>query len=335
MDLISVVVPIYNSEKFLETCILSILKQTYKNIELILIDDGSIDGSSLICKKYLKKDLRVKYIKNTNSGVSVARNTGIENSKGKYICFIDSDDIIERNYIETLHNIILEKKVDVVYCNYKLIYGKKIVKKESRIKEGRYSFYDVEKNVIDDGTITGILFGSACTALYNLDLIKNIGLKFNSKIKRNEDGLFNLCFIQKMNRLYVTSYSGYLYRQWKSPKSKLISWNKELDKATEQIKICCKNVSNLEEQLKSRYISVIFWNILGIVSIDSNIYNIYIELKKILYQHSFEEEYQFLNFEKINKKKLFLINLLRKKYIFTFILIMRYLYPIISKIVKH
>lgn len=335
MDLISVVVPIYNSEKFLETCILSILKQTYKNIELILIDDGSIDGSSLICKKYLKKDLRVKYIKNTNSGVSVARNTGIENSKGKYICFIDSDDIIERNYIETLHNIILEKKVDVVYCNYKLIYGKKIVKKESRIKEGRYSFYDVEKNIIDDGTITGILFGSACTALYNLDLIKNIGLKFNSKIKRNEDGLFNLCFIQKMNRLYVTSYSGYLYRQWKSPKSKLISWNKELDKATEQIKICCKNVSNLEEQLKSRYISVIFWNILGIVSIDSNIYNIYIELKKILYQHSFEEEYQFLNFEKINKKKLFLINLLRKKYIFTFILIMRYLYPIISKIVKH
>lgn len=335
MDLISIVIPIYNSEKFLEECILSVLNQTYKNIELILVDDGSTDNSSLICKKYLEKDLRVKYIKNINSGVSVARNIGIENSEGKYICFVDSDDIIEKNYVEVLYNIILEKKVDVVYCNYKLIYEKKIVQKESRIKAGKYSFYGVEKDIIDDGTITGILFGSVCTALYTLDLIKTIGVRFDLKIKKNEDGIFNICLLQKINSFYVTSYSGYLYRQWKVSKNKLISWNKELDKATEQIRIRCKNISNLEEQLKRRYISIIFWNILEIVSVDRSIYDVYRELKKLLYQHPFEEEYQFLNFEKINKKKLFLINLLKKKQSFIFILIMRYLYPTVKKMIKH
>ncbi len=91
-DKISIIVPVYNVEKYLKECIESILSQTYKNIEIILIDDGSTDNSGKICDEYLKKDSRVKVIHKENGGLSDARNTGIEIASGKYIGFVDSDD---------------------------------------------------------------------------------------------------------------------------------------------------------------------------------------------------------------------------------------------------
>lgn len=101
MPMVSVVVPVYNTEKFLSKCIESILKQTYKKIELVLVDDYSTDSSGEICKQYANLDKRVKYIRqNKNGGVCKARNTGIKSSVGRYICFIDADDFIVENFIE-------------------------------------------------------------------------------------------------------------------------------------------------------------------------------------------------------------------------------------------
>ena len=112
-EVISIVVPIYKVEKYIKKCIDSIIEQTYKNLEIILVDDGSPDGCAKICDEYAKKDKRIKAIHKENGGLSDARNVGIDISTGKYICFVDSDDYIENNYIELLYKCIVENLVSI------------------------------------------------------------------------------------------------------------------------------------------------------------------------------------------------------------------------------
>ena len=120
-ELISIVVPIYNVEKYLEKCVESILRQTYKNIEIILVDDGSPDLCGEICENYKKIDKRITVIHKKNGGLSDARNYGIKHSNGKYITFIDSDDYVERDYIEYLYNLIKKMIVTCLFALLKLI----------------------------------------------------------------------------------------------------------------------------------------------------------------------------------------------------------------------
>ena len=117
-SLVSVIVPIYNVEKYLERCISSILEQSYNNIEVILVDDGSNDGCPIICDKFERKDARVKVVHKPNGGLSSARNAGLEQMKGEYITFIDSDDWVEVNFVERMVEAISKSKVDVVQCGY-------------------------------------------------------------------------------------------------------------------------------------------------------------------------------------------------------------------------
>ena len=118
MDKISVVVPVYNVEKYLRKCIDSIINQTYKNLEIILVDDGSPDKCGEICDEYAKKDNRVKVIHKKNAGVSSARNDGIDNATGEYIIFVDSDDWLEDNAIEIMVDKLNEYDYDCVFCNF-------------------------------------------------------------------------------------------------------------------------------------------------------------------------------------------------------------------------
>lgn len=118
MDLISVIVPIYNVEKYLCECIDSICAQTYQNLEIILVDDGSADSCPDLCDSYALRDSRIKVIHQTNKGLSAARNKGYEVSNGKYIAFVDSDDIIAHSYIETLHKLITQSSAQIAVCAY-------------------------------------------------------------------------------------------------------------------------------------------------------------------------------------------------------------------------
>lgn len=115
---ISVIVPVYNVKCYLDRCINSILNQSFRDFELILVNDGSTDGSLNICKKYVDKDERVKIISQSNKGMSAARNTGLKNADGYYICFVDSDDFVEKNYLFQLLNKIKEEQADVVVCEF-------------------------------------------------------------------------------------------------------------------------------------------------------------------------------------------------------------------------
>lgn len=121
-DLISIIVPVYKVEKYLNKCVDSIINQTYKNLEIILVDDGSPDRCPQICDEYTKKDNRIKVIHKKNGGLSDARNIGIDNSTGEYIMFIDSDDYINDKMVELLYNNIKEKKSDVAICNFEYIF---------------------------------------------------------------------------------------------------------------------------------------------------------------------------------------------------------------------
>ena len=118
MELISVIVPVYNVEKYLSGCIESIVNQTYKNLEIILVDDGSPDRCGAICDEYAKKDERIKVIHKKNGGLSSARNAGIEISNGEYIAFVDSDDYIGRDMYEVLYNNIKKYNCDISICNF-------------------------------------------------------------------------------------------------------------------------------------------------------------------------------------------------------------------------
>lgn len=118
MDLISLIVPVYNVAPYLHRCINSILEQSYQNIEILLINDGSTDNSAFICQEYAEKDSRIRVIHQSNQGPSAARNTGISAAKGDYIAFIDSDDFIEKDYLKNLYQAAVQNQSDIAVCNF-------------------------------------------------------------------------------------------------------------------------------------------------------------------------------------------------------------------------
>ena len=117
---VSVIVPVYNVEKYLRQCLDSILQQTYQNLEILIINDGSTDGSDAICREYLEKDERISYFAKENTGISDTRNVGIRQATGEYVTFVDSDDWIEKTYIEELYDKLITYHADIVATNYYL-----------------------------------------------------------------------------------------------------------------------------------------------------------------------------------------------------------------------
>lgn len=144
--LISVVVPIYKVEKYLKRCIDSILNQTYKRIEIILVDDGSPDKCGEICDEYANKDNRVRVIHKINGGLSDARNCGIEIARGDYIIFVDSDDYIHEQMCEKLLYYSINYKADIVSCNFSYVYDNKVEENKMSIKEK--IFLDSGRNIL-------------------------------------------------------------------------------------------------------------------------------------------------------------------------------------------
>lgn len=125
-DLISIVIPVYNVENYIERCLESVIKQTYKNIEIILVNDGSTDKSGEICRKYAQSDSRIKVIEKENGGLSSARNAGIDAANGKYITFVDSDDFVCKSYVRYLYSMLIEAGADISMCGYLKVEGNTI-----------------------------------------------------------------------------------------------------------------------------------------------------------------------------------------------------------------
>ena len=169
MKKISIIVPIYNAKKYIERTVNCLINQTYHNLEIILVDDGSTDGSSILCDKYKKKDSRIKVIHQKNSGVSGARNVGLKYATGEYIGFVDSDDYISLNMYEELYNNLISTNSDISVCSY-LTFKDKLPNFNNEINIKIFDRIDALKDIISDGVITNFLWNK----LFKKEVFKNI-----------------------------------------------------------------------------------------------------------------------------------------------------------------
>ncbi|MBO4956650.1 MAG: glycosyltransferase [Rickettsiales bacterium] len=182
---VSIIVPVYNVEQYLERCLNSLINQTLQNIEIICINDGSMDNSLSILKQYAEKDKRIKIIDQENQGVSVARNNGIEASQGEYIGFVDSDDYVDLDFFENLYNKAKKEDADIVEAKYYKI--KKLKNNSQKLinRSGIYTYYNF------------------CFNIYRRQFIKDNNIQFPIGIKIAEDTTFELEVLLKSNKTVI------------------------------------------------------------------------------------------------------------------------------------
>lgn len=203
--MVSVIVPVYNAEEKLEQCIMSILNQSYQDLELILINDGSKDRSGEICKKYAEYDKRIRYIERENKGASATRNEGISLALGQYIQFVDSDDYIEKNMTERLVNCIEETDADMVMCGYTEVFPHD---KDVRLPEIDKTITMAELGKEYPNIFEKFLLNSPCNKLYKKEKLSE---KFPENLSLGEDLIFNLHNMENMNRISFVKESFYNY----------------------------------------------------------------------------------------------------------------------------
>ncbi len=191
---VSIIVPIYNTEKYLKRCINSILSQSFKDFELLLIDDGSTDGSLGIMKEYKEYDKRVRIFSNKNQGPALTRNFGIDMAKSNYLMFIDSDDYIDQGYIADYFKAVSQSNVDIAIGGYKRVIGEKTTY-TLRLKQGEFSKY--------------VVTGPVCR------IIKKEFLNYNNirflDTNSSEDVYFNLMIYNKTEKIKIIDNVGYNY----------------------------------------------------------------------------------------------------------------------------
>lgn len=201
---VSVIIPVYNVENYLERCLNSVLNQTYKDIEIILVNDGSTDSSGEICDKYGNKDKRIKVINNSNHGVSYSRNCGIRVATGEYVLFVDSDDTIESNYIWILVNANKFNNYDLILCNICDVY---MNKKNVRYKE----FFTLTNDFCNDYYKLVNILRVPFVKLYKLNIIKKYNIVFPEDISAGEDQIFNFNYYNFVKKYKFVDKALYNY----------------------------------------------------------------------------------------------------------------------------
>lgn len=210
---VSVVMPVYNAEKYLAKSIDSMLNQTLKEIELILVNDGSRDKSLNICEEYAKRDSRITVINKKNEGACIARNTGIDLAKGKYIQLIDADDYIENNMLEEQYNLAEETNAEVVMCGMKFDIHQKdgqVIISESHYKNLVLKSQEEIKPIFMD-LFDNLLFNYTHNKLYNAEFLKKNNLKFIEWLPIDQDTNFNIDVFKNLNKLTISTKSYYHY----------------------------------------------------------------------------------------------------------------------------
>ena len=280
MKAVSVIVPVYNVEQELERCILSLVYQSYKKLEILLIDDGSTDGSREICEKYLKQDLRIKYFRKANGGLSDARNYGIHRMTGEYVLFVDGDDYLELKAIEVLLNTAESGEVDIVCANAIKWEDGKLEKlfKRTFAADEVLSGKDYLIGSIKNGAYTPTVW----TALYKSSLIKSNDLLFLKDLL-HEDMNWKPKILLAANRVKYIDYRFYHY----VIREGSISRQKDYSKNTEHLLWICEDLERhylqyvtdlsekdfkvLKNDLAMQYMNAIYLDKNNIASYKNNI----------------------------------------------------------------
>ena len=214
--LISIVIPIYNAEKYLEECLNSIKNQTYKNFEVIMVNDGSKDNSETICKRFSEDDTRFRYFKKENGGVSSARNIGLDNVEGDYITFIDADDWVDENYLDLLITTVEKNHSDIVVSSYKQFNNIDVFYLRAYSLQEKYLLNFEKMNRDDFLTIfpklmsTNVCFNNAVAKLFRKELVND--LRFDTSIKYGEDLDFYFRLYLTVDSISYVDEPTYVYR---------------------------------------------------------------------------------------------------------------------------
>lgn len=318
---VSVVVPVYNVEKYLDRCLNSIVNQTYHNLEIILVDDGSPDRCPEMCEEWAKKDNRIKMIHKENAGLGMARNTGIENATGDYILFVDSDDFIELNTVEQAYKLAIKEKADIVYYGYKDVdaSGKVINENKPEIEKCIYRQEEVCEEILPELLMSDYskpkksnLMLSACTALFSLEMIRRVDWRFVSERKIISEDVYSLMelFIN-VKSVAVLSESLYCYCQNETSLTRIYRRDRyEGIKYfyDESIKLCeaYRYSTQVKERLSNVYLSYVIAALKLIMLSEMNYYNKLSAIKEILEDSHLKRTLIIVNFriESRRRKKM-------------------------------
>lgn len=203
--MISVIIPVYNTKQYLQSCLDSVLAQTYSDLEIIFVDDGSTDGSAEMLDAFAAWDSRIRVIHQPNGGVCAARNRGIEEARGEYLSFIDSDDTLEPDMYEVLTNLLREHGVPIAHCSYNRITAG-VVKPIGNSAQ----VYIQSREEALECLLTGKLFmGSCCSKLYERGLFDSV--RFPAGIRTNEDMLVNFLVFSQVEKSVFADVCKYNY----------------------------------------------------------------------------------------------------------------------------
>ena len=218
---LSIIIPVYNGEKYIEECINNVLEQAYNDFELIIVNDGSKDDTKKICEKISKVDGRIKIINTENAGVSSARNKGINIAKGKYIVFLDADDKILSDIYKNMIMDIERENADLIMCSYLSEFDnrseKNIFAWSDRLFEDIEIKEEVMKNTVssikENGEYKEVIMGSIWRCLFKRELLEVNNIRFRENLKYSEDLVFVLEYLNISKRVYTTNKCYYLYNR--------------------------------------------------------------------------------------------------------------------------
>lgn len=266
---VSIIVPIYNAEKYLEKCIRSIQEQTLKDIEIILVNDGSLDNSLDICMQYQKKDNRIEVIDQPNGGVSSARNAGLQIAKGEYIGFVDPDDWIDEDMYGNLYSKVIESQSDIIMCNYVIEKGEKSIPQLLNIDMHILGEKEIREKIIlnmiaapslNSGAET--IMGSVWRLVIRNEFVKQHNFSFDQDIPLMEDLVFCIQILLASERLVIDS--GTYYHYMMNPESAMNSYRENIKTEQQMVINRLEEIleeyhllSDCEDRLSIRYVNMI------------------------------------------------------------------------------
>jgi len=333
---LSVVIPVYNAEMYLNECINSLLSQTLPELEFIFVNDGSQDSSQQIIASYQATDSRIILINQPNQGVSVARNNGIVIAQGDYIGFVDADDTIAPDFFEQLYTLAIQHHVDIVVSNFRQEQGGYIIDVKSSVPAEKVLDKSYISTVLLPTFIQNSSLNTCWNKIYKKKLLHHYAITFPVGVALGEDGIFNILAFNNANSVYFTNYSGYLYKEVEGSATRDLTKKDYFDRALEVYDFDFETILNTtysREQLEE-------WRSIRLVENVLSYINIYLEpnpsislqygmryVKKMI-SHSTVEN-SILNYEKLllqNKSSYqkFLLKSIKNKNVIALLLAVRY-----------
>lgn len=286
---VSIIIPIFNVANYLQECLDSILAQTYPHFEILLIDDGSTDQSPQICDQYEKRDSRIKVIHKQNGGAASARNKGLDIATGDFICFIDSDDCVKKNYVERLLNALEANEADVSVCAYQYLY-KNIIEHQSMDPTGSVSEKEFILRFLTDWKC-GLLWNK----IFKASLIGNIRFEEGHKI---DDEFFTYKIIMNAKKIVIIDEELYVYRMRASSvmQSKGKNYEKMLQDQFEYITKRYFDVTQKYPDLEQNYLENLIDNYIRLIDGSRSSLEFYEDMKMKIRDYKDELKGTKINF---------------------------------------